>query len=353
MKNFWETFPRQIAYPNRIFCKNSTDFIKHYNQLNGAVNKLYVSLYKYDDNNKMNEVEIDVIGLDMDSDVCYETMKELHDKLVEENITHQVLFSTKGFWIFVYTVPKVYTKEIGRGKIAALQDAVLEKTSAFFGKSSDAPVDIAIRGDAERLCRMPTSFDKSRKRYALLLSEKDILSGYDEILKLSTDCDQKRRFTTYTFCKDGVLLDPDDYETKSIYTGPREFEDVEYSYEIPDTISDQHRNILNLIPEYMRPWITNQEVANWQARAYITLYLRERGFSIQQIKSFLMPFYINHRRDDNLENNWEHYERVKTAELMFQRTDMKMPNFDTLWKLGLIPYTVVEKYGRFKSPAYR
>lgn len=353
MVNFWETFPRQIAYPNRIFCKDRNEFIAHYNKLNGAVNKLYVSLYKYDMNNKMDNTEIDVVGLDMDSEECYDIMKELHEKLYEMNIKHQVLFSTGGFWIFVYTKPRVYSKDIARGKIAALQEHILENTSAFFGKSKEAPVDVAIRGDAERLCRMPTSYDKGRKRYALLLSREDIYTSYRDIYNLSSNCSQERRFKTYTFCAKGGLLDPEDFEAKKMNIGPSEFDDLEYTYKVPEDISDKHKQMMNIIPEYMKPWICNEEVANWQARTYITLYLRERGFSLDQIKNFLKPFLINHKRTDNLENNWEHYEKVKTGELIFKRKDLKMPNFETLWNVGLIPYSVVEEHGRFKSPAYR
>lgn len=353
MKNFWETFPRQIAYPNRIFCKDLVDFINRYNELNGVVDKVYVSLYKYDMNNQLNNVEIDVVGLDMDSGVCYETMKEVHEKLIKENIVHQVLFSTRGFWVFVYTTPRIYTKDVARGKIAALQDGILEGTTAFFGKSSEAPVDVAIRGDAERLCRMPTSFDKGRKRYAILLSDDDIALGYDGITKLSRECTPGRRFQITTFCKDGILLDPDNYTAKPVNLGPSEFEDIEYTYEIPQDISEQHKQMMDLIPEYMRPWITNSEAATWQARSYVTLYLRERGFSVPQIKAFLRPFYEKHLRNDFLQNNWNHYEHVKTAELLFKRRDLKMPSFDTLWKLGLVPFNIVEKYGRYNSPAYK
>ena len=148
-------------------------------------------------------------------------------------------------------------------------------------------------------------------------------------------------------------MDPEEYDPVNTPSGPMEFDGEEFEYKIPEDINDQNRKIMEIIPEYMRPWVTNKDIATWEGRSYITLYLRERGFSIQMIKNFVKPFYITHPRSDSYNNNWEHYEAVKTAELMFQRKDLKMPNFDKLWQLGLISYATVEQFGRFSSPAYR
>ncbi|TRZ49319.1 MAG: hypothetical protein D4S01_08830 [Dehalococcoidia bacterium] len=353
MKNFWETYPRQLAYPSRIFCRNAGDFMRTYNKLNGSVNKLYVSLYKYGENKLMESVEIDVVGLDMDSEVCYDTMKEVHTKLVNNNIRHQVLFSTRGFWIFAYAKPTSYPKHVARGKIAAMQDDLLEGTTAYFGKAADAPVDNSIRGDAERLCRMPSSYDKGRDRYAILLSEADIALGYDGIVNLSATCDEKRRFQIFTFCKNGTLMDPEKYESKSVNGGTMDFDGEEFDYKVPENLEDFNKNLFNILPKMIQKWVGVYELCTWEARFYTVLYMRESGYSRSIINNFLKSFYINYPRTDQYKNHYEHLCGVKAIDLAFNRPDLKFPNYKKVMELGLCSVETAEKEGLYNSAVYK
>lgn len=355
MQPFFITFPRKIGYPTKIVCKNKQEFVSLYNRMNGTVNKLYVGMYACDEWGNTDKVELNVVALDIDWEKKYDTMVEVHNSLMKRNIPHQVLFSTAGFWIYAMCIPTIFPKEIAKGKLAAMQEALLEGTSAHFGNSKEAPIDQAIRGDVERLTRMPSSFDKVRGRYAIFLRGEDIDAGYDKIVELSTNCAVDRRFEITTFCKDGIMLDPNAYEAKKIQINHNisELNDIEYSFKLPDTITDQHKKIFEQIPTFMHGWILNDKLATWQARTYITLYMREKGFPIDLVKSFLKPYYSKMPRTDEYGDNWSHYEGVKTAELVYKRLDLKFPNFEKLAELGLCSWKEIEKHGSRKSVAYR
>ena len=353
--NWFTTYPRKIGYPTKIVCKTRQDFVTMYNRLNGSVPKVYVGMYSCDELGNTENVTINVAALDIDWEHKYDTMVEVHNALTKRNIMHQVMFSTAGFWIYALCKPTTYPKEIAKGKVAALQEAMLENTTAFFGKSKEAPIDYAIRGDVERLTRMPSSYDKTRARFAIFLSQDDIEVGYDGIVQISTNATTERRFKVITFCENGLMMDPNAYEAKKVSMSQQmtEFTEVEYNYKVPDSASDQHKKIFNLIPKFMHGWILNQELASWQARTFMTLFLREKGFSLEQTKDFLRPYYSIMPRTDEFGDNWSHYEKVKTGELIYKRIDLKFPNYETLATLGLCPWSEVEKHGARKSPAYR
>lgn len=353
--NWFSTYPRKIGYPTKIVCKNRKEFVDLYNRMNGYVNKLYVGMYACDELGNTDNVLLNVAALDIDWEGKYDTMVEVHNSLMKRSVPHQVLFSTNGFWIYAMCLPCTFPKEIAKGKLAAIQEALLEGTSAYFGKSKEAPIDYAIRGDVERLTRMPSSFDKTRGRYAIFLHQADIDAGYDHIVSLSTLCADQRRFEIITFCEEGPLIDPNVYEAKRVHINSNvtELTEVEYTYKIPDTISDQHKKIFSIFPKFMHGWILNKDMATWQARSYVTLYMREKGFSLQQTKDFLKPYYSAMSRSDEYGDNWSHYEGVKTGDLIYKRLDLKFPNYETLATLGLCSWKEVEKYGSRKSPAYR
>ena len=350
---FWTTFPRKIGTPFKIVCKTPEEFAHNYNQLNGNVDKLYVGLYGCAEDGSNDEVTLDVVALDIDWAQKYESMKEVHAKLLALNWKHMVSFSTNGYWIYIDCEPKKYPKNIAKGKLATMQEEIISGTSSTFGKPKEAAIDISVRGDVERLTRMPGSFDATRDRFAIFLSEDDIQKGMEHIVNVSTTCNKERRYEIIEF-GEIVGLDPDKFVGKTItqqYVEIPEYECREYN--LPIDVSDTHKQMFNIIPKPMHCWVTDPDKATWVARAYITLFLREKGFTKATIESFLKPFYEKMPRDDKWKNNWNHYKNsARTSECMFNRRDLKFPNWETLYKEGLIDG--IEKGVNPKSsPTYR
>jgi hypothetical protein len=353
---FWLKFPRKIAHPNKVVCLNKQEFINRYNMLNGIVDKLYVGLYSCLEDGSTTEVELDVIAFDIDDidkPEQFNNLMILHNKLLDLDWKHTVMYSTKGAWIFVDCIPRKYTKNLAKGKLAAMQEKIIEGTSLYFGEAHSSPLDKAIRGDIERVVRMPTSYDLSRKKNAIFLTEEDLLKGHEHISKLSENVTKERLYMVPKFGFK-IEIDPDNISAVRVnLSNIIEMPEYEYKYELPKDINEFQEIFLNNLPECIREWITNKDVATWQARAYTTLYLREKGFTINQVKSILKPFYEKMPRTDNLKNNWEHYEKVMCAELIFNRRDLKYPNCKNLWENGLCKGKCKNCKGPNECIAYR
>jgi hypothetical protein len=351
---WWTTFPRKIGIPNKMVCNNSSEFLKHYTHFNGTVPKLYIGLYGCDTNGEMGNVTLDVVGFDMDGSTGFDSMKKFHSYLLENDIMHSVMFSTGGFWIYVIAEPKTYSTREAKGRLVAMQQELSKGPGLEWGKSKKAALDISILGDIERLTRMPTSYDVERQRYAIFLSDDDISKDMDHITKVASDAsDNKRKYGYFLFGTNKI--DPDKYTP--IYKMPESYYDIgeiKYNFEIPEDLSDSHLAILDTLPECVKAWVASPEDATWEARAFATLYLREKGFTKEQTENFLKPFYEKHPRSDRWKNNWEHYKHsAQTSDNIYKRGDLKFPNCASLQARGLCNGGCIKKHGKDYSLVYR
>jgi len=343
--SWWNTYPRKIAYPYKIVAKDAVDMRNKFNNMNGMVNKLYVGLYKCDLDGGMEEVTLDIVSFDIDWDDKYNTMVELHNHLMEKNWKHQVMFSTNGFWIYVFCKPKTYKKILAKKKLAAMQAHIIEKTSLKFGDAKSCPLDRAIFGDVERITRFPGSLDKKRNKFAIFLSQEDIDKGMDHIVNIDTFRDIDRRMKIY-YHGDLIALDPDQVKMLDNYqvVQTKEFTISEYNFSIPEDISEIHKKILGMMPKAVKSWVCDKDQATWKARAYATLWMREKGFTQKQTESFLKPFYEKMPRTDEWKNNWNHYKNsAQVSDHIYRRHDLWFPNIKTLMNEGLVSNDSSEK----------
>ena len=121
------------------------------------------------------------------------------------------------------------------------------------------------------------------------------------------------------------------------FSGPKSkgWYKVDETLNMPKNLTEKHYTILNnFVPDAIRHWVTGQ--ANWKARFYMALFLRDRGFDNEMIEFFLKPFYSNLPRTDKWKNNWEHFLGVRVLQIIRSRTDLKFPNNRSLMDEGLI-----------------
>lgn len=344
-------FPRKVGYPWKRNVFSMEEYNALINKMTGTVDKLYTSVYKYNKEGVMDKVLLDIIPFDIDWDNSFDSMMELHNKLMEDDIKHQIMFSTGGFWVFVFT-NAIEKKEKQHAKLI-LKNAqldIIKDTDLYFGNSKIAPLDISILGDVERLTRTPFSFDKRRDSYVIFLGPNDLIN-MNHIKQTSKYCDEIRRHQIYIF--GNKFYDIEKIECK--YIEDRNVEINEMStFTLDENIDEKTKLILKLLPDCVQAWITNQEMATWEARAYATLYLREKGFSKKQAEDLLKQFYIKHYRTDKWENNWKHYmEAAQCSEHMYKRQDLKFLNCGKIHNLGLCTGKCSHYKGSEKSPAYR
>lgn len=335
---FWNKFPRKLGVPFKTVCATEKEFIDQFNLVNGTMEKVYIGLYACELDGSMNNVELNVFSYDIDWADKYNSVVELHNHLNKLGWFHQVFFSTNGFWIHVYVDPKTYDKDTAKKKLAAVQELGLKGTSLKFGKPKESAIDFNVRGDIERLTRCPFSYDKTRERFAIFLSQEDIDKGMDHIIDVSTNCDKERRFKIYTFGDrygpdlDTIPINTNKFENKDY----SEISEGEYNLSIPENTDEFIVKVLSTMPKCMQSWIVDYDMATWKARAYITLYMKERGFTRDQVRTVLKPFYEKMATDDRWKNRWEHYTKSAQADVhIFRRSDLKFPNCQSIYEEGL------------------
>lgn len=349
---FWLTFPRKVGTPEKIICRTKEEYVELYNRYVGRANKVYVGIYGCDTEGQQQLVTLNVVAFDIDWDGKYHTMLELHKKLLGLDWKHSIMFSTNGFWIYVHCIPRTYDINTAKAKLTAMQDMILEDTGAFFGNAKEAPLDVAIRGDVERITRMPGSYDKKRHRWVIFLDEHDLQLGMDHIIAESTN-GKARRFDMPSFGNQ-IVLDPETFDGRPRYNNLYyDMEMEESPVVIPLDVVGSQRKIMEMMPEFMRGWLLDPSKGTWAARSYLTLFFREQGFPQKTTEEFLKPFLEKMPRTDDLKNNWEQYKQVKTGDMIYKRMDLKFPSYKTLVTLGLCPMEIALKEGMYNSPAYR
>jgi len=334
------SFPREMGFPNRVLCRSPEEFFTTLNRYNGIINKIYIGLYEKREDNKIN---LNVAAYDIDGPEAFDNMKIMHATLQSEGIMHQLMYSTGGYWVFVMLKPELYEKSLAKRKLETVQMHFAEKSGLKYGKSKDAALDAAIRGDVERIFRCPFSMDKSRNRNVLFLTDEDIEQGHEYIMKMSSENKDKRNlllpyFKGNVFDPESIPLVEKKYESSCV-----EFDINDYNTEIPQDSTEMYKGILAKMPDFIRAWVINKDRATFETRYYATIWMREAGFPQDFTEKFLCSFYDKYPRTDSYGNNGEHYRTVKVAELVYRRkNELLFPNNKTLVEMGLAPTSILD-----------
>jgi len=277
MSILWKYFPRQVGFPNRVFCANKREFLEKVNLHNGAVKRIYYSLYNCNKNNKFTEdtVLIDKIAFDLDNDFDLFALLRLHRFCIENgNLKHIMVFSTKGFWFYIFTKNYeglVYPK-------SALENAqrdIANKTKLLIGDPNQrADIDEHVIGDIARIARMPNTYDLTRKLYCIPITLSDIQKGY-EFIK------QKAKKQCFTFKVYGNnLLDISKYDKKINHIV---FLDINFNLEINNNIQEINQEELPPCIKYL----LKQPNLGWRGRFHLINFLKEIGLFPEEVKNIL------------------------------------------------------------------
>lgn len=296
------TFPREIAFPNRVLINSQKEFYENFNKYNGIKQKIYFSLYNQDK-------DIDLISFDLDDKNCFTNCKKIHYYLKSKNLKHLMTFSTRGFWIYIYT--KNYEN------LENKKDA-LKNSQLYILKQAEVNVDEVdkhILGDIARISRLPCSFDTKRKRYCIPLKEEDLLIDYEYVCELSEK--QRTQFTYYG----SDLLDIKQFDRK-----------CEQCLDIPVLNYDskmiiEKDSFLKTLPLCLAQVLVRGDT-HWRERFFIILYLREKGFMISEVIEVFRQFMSPEKFQQDII-------KERHVQLIYQRQDLVMANQETLIKEGI------------------
>ena len=275
--SLWQYYPRQVGLPNRQFCIDKEMFLKKVNEHNGRVKKLYFSLYNCNKFNKFTPetILVDKIAFDLDAPNLKAT-KILHSFCMSKDWKHIMIFSTNGFWFYIFT--KNYENLLNpKDSLENAQRAIGKMTGLSIGNPHDnADIDEHIVGDIARIGRMPNSFDLPRQLYSIPISEEDLNKGYEFIKEKAKN--QQFKFTYYgNECIDLIEFDSPIKRAKYL--------DIELDTSIDSNI------INNIDPKELPPcirYMLKQPDLGWRGRFHLINYLKELGLYPAEVKSILV-----------------------------------------------------------------
>ena len=154
LNEMYNTFPRQLGFPQRITVNSMTEMIHHINKNNGKL-RVFASVYNYtanEDKDKQN-LNLNSIFFDLDSKNCYDNIIKFHCYLMEKDIKHLILFSGAGFHVYVFTQGYEYIKN-KKDTLFNVQHYLAKELNFTIGDSKKADIDEHIVGDIARIATL-------------------------------------------------------------------------------------------------------------------------------------------------------------------------------------------------------
>ena len=179
--NMFETLPREFSR-KRFFINSMEVYLNHINFFN-TKDEVYTNTYSYketyfDEYNRekfdRKSIIIDRIPFDFDTDGAYEDMYELYCYLKGKNISQTVVFSGRGYHVYIHT--KIDTTN-------TILDVSLFQNKIV--KQLGLNVDPTIVGNPSHLIRIPGTYNKRRGRFCISLTEEEINTSHEEICELA------------------------------------------------------------------------------------------------------------------------------------------------------------------------
>jgi len=332
------TFPREFSR-KRKYITSEYEFIDLVNKYNGFID-CYASIYGW---NKEKVHSVDKIFFDMDNlemtdgiyylklgkkiaqPRCYMACRSLHYYLDAENIKHIVLFSGKGFHIYVFIDEgcNIYNK---KSMIKNIQHHLAKEANITIGHPQEADIDDHIVGDIRRIARIPFTFNLKQKRFCIPLDRDDFALTYDEIREKA-----KNQFNNWTIFGE-VYLDPREYDVPTNIEGLEALDD----FDIGENVD--FKEMIKMLPPLIQKLILSSR-CGWRDRYLTILAMREVGFPkqlcIQIVREYWTPEKFKHslmeeRQVDYIYNG---------------RPDLFFPNWDLLISEG---YPISKKDKDFK-----
>jgi len=267
-------FPREFANPKRRLVYSEEEFYELIRKFLPFTN-IYTSVYSFKiidkEKSKPNydSAEVDKIFIDVDEPSEWEKIKYYHQLLKEQNILHTIVFSGKGFHIYIFA--KLSNDNVqGWIKKEAIRNFVFK----YF---NDLKYDRVVIGDLARITRVPNTFNFKRKRWCVPLTSKQLSMSYDEVSEFAKSQNYEWEF----FGKKRIVLD-----VKDVERGIRRFSEVDEN--------NLRKIILTepVLPPFLRKIVERKKLywnreTGWKERFFLILWLKEIGFTFNECLAYL------------------------------------------------------------------
>jgi len=296
MKNIYSElyadFPRQVGFPFRITCKNSSEFYKIINEKK-TQKRVFASVYDYINNSfhiekvlKLDKVFFDFDGLTQD---VYDEVSLFSHELKEHNIRHLVCFSGGGFHIYVFTT--------GYTDIESKKGTLLNVHRYFIENYGLKNVDRAIVGDIARIATVPNTYNFKRKKFCIPLTQEEL---FDIDIEDTSDIGLKQVNLNRDYFIGKELFDISMFNTNEV-----QFDEI-HENDIPD-IDSKDENLsklifdelyINEIPDCIKKILREGELkyVGTYKRMLVIVYFRDHGMPIGNIVDIIKKYFTSRRK---------------------------------------------------------
>lgn len=274
LNKLYNRFPRQIGIPYRY---TFNDYSQFYNFINRKKfhHRIYASLYNYtgDDVTDKKNLMVDKIFFDLDNDKCFENVKLLHEKAMENNYKHCIFFSGGGFHFYIFT--KNYEKlKNKKDALFNAQQFIAKNTGLKIGEAHEYDLDEKIIGDIARIATVPFTYNHKRKRFCIGVSEEMLNTSYKDIKEKA----KQQIFKSYVYGTD--LFDISKFDTER----PIHIKEFEITKDLQIEIDSD--SMLKELPPCAINWLKQPHVG-YKKRGYIIMLLRDKGYLLEETEEFL------------------------------------------------------------------
>lgn len=297
-----DLFPREVG-PPRITVYSKKEMLDYINLYNGKKKAVYYSIYHFDrvENNKpkYDSAVLSCLFFDFDDKECnsYEETNKFHQYCLKENIAHHIIMSGRGYHFYVLT-------ELYRAKNTI---STIYNAQRFFVDLLNLKVDTHVIGDASQLARVPNTFNGKGNRFCIPLTREQFEKGDLFIRKLA----EKQNFIDEQIGNNKFKLDKYDYETKPLNL---DLDLKEIDLDLSEVKIEFPPCLLNII---------KLGRFNWKDRYLMILYLKEKGFSLDNTYDILKQFCplkkLNHCINEE-----------RQLQYLFKRDDLTFPGCNKL-----------------------
>lgn len=310
VRELFGDMPREFGR-KRTYIEDGDVFFDSVKKYNGLID-IYTSVYSIPKYKGYADILIDKLYFDFDKYDGLDKVRIMHYKLMEVRVKHMILFTGRGFAVYVFTekMDVINKKEAIRNA----QEDIAKVCGLTIGEPKTCDIDRAVIGDWSRITRVPTTLNlrHDERRYCFSLSKDDLMMSYDDIKEKAinqiTDChifgENLFNIKNFDYHNDTNKVEIDFDETVFIDRGNHDF-------------------VLTLLPPFIQHLLVDGKDGR-NDRFLTILALREVGLSISEQKRICKKYWSTEKfRHSCIDEKQFYY---------VNKSDLFFPNWETVAK---------------------